>query len=677
MRITHMSLLVGLVFAAALFAQENLGQWKYNRVVSLNTTASGANITSNLVKFPLLVRFDAADTALFNSTQSNGADIRFSKSNGAPMKHQIERWDAANKRGEVWVLIDTVYGNDSAHSFKMYWGSNAAADSSNGSAVFDTAAGFAGAWHFNGNNFGDATLNHNNGTDHNSKDTTGIIAGGKVFHGTNASPQYVAVGDNASLNVTNSLTLSAWIKPSSWATNNRIMQKNGTGGGDDQYRFYASSATAIRLTLAGTSGTTPTVTAPSVGGWHLIHATYDGTSVKLYVDGAQGATAAITGNISAASGELQFGAKPLAQVDADYSNLAMDEPRVSNRARSADWIKMEFQNQKATAVGLSFGAVTLQAPSSLTYLQNPATYTVNYVAGPNLPILLGGAATKYSVSPALPAGLKLDTNTGEVSGTPTAAAAAANYTVTASNAVGSTTGQLNITVNATLVAPSGLSYRVNPVVYFSGAAIANNRPAVTGTVTGYAVSPALPTGLSLNTATGVISGTPTSGFAATVYTVTASNPAGSTTVQLNITVTVAPSNLAYSTPNAVYFVGTPVTANTPTLTGVATNYSANPSLSSIGLTLNPATGVITGTPTTFQFAVDYIITASNPAGSTTATVTITVYVPVGIRKPVLQGGKFAPHSVVDVRGRNRKESATPHGIKHSIQTDITVPVRHD
>ncbi|HAO99147.1 MAG TPA: hypothetical protein DCQ83_03790 [Fibrobacteres bacterium] len=647
-----------LAFVTLSVAQESYGQWKYVRTVNVNTTASGSNVATNQVKFPMLLRFGASDSLVFSTSQSTGADIRFSKSDGTPMKHQIERWDAANKVAEVWVLVDTVYGNDSTHFFKMYWGNNLAPDSSNGAAVFDAGSGFAGAWHFQGGNFADATANHNNGTDHGSKDTTGVIAGARVFHGTNANPQYVSVADAASLNITNNLTLSAWIKPSAWATNNRIIQKNGTGGGDDQYRFYASSATAIRLTLTGTSGTTPTLTAPSVGAWHLVHATYDGANLRLYVDGAQGATAAITGNINVASGELWFGAKPLAQVDADYSNLAMDEPRVSNRARSADWIKLEFQNQKAASVGISFGVSILQPPSGLSYLQNPAVYTVNYAAGSNLPVMLGGAATKYSISPSLPAGLRMDTNTGVISGTPTVAAGAANYTVTASNAAGSTTAQVNITVNATLVAPTGLSYRTNPVVYFVNAAITNNNPVVTGTVTGFSVSPALPAGLTLNTTTGVISGTPTAGVAAANYTVSASNPAGSTTVQLNLAVIAGPSNLSYANSNAVYFVGTPITANVPSLTGAATSFSSNPPLSTIGLAINPTTGVITGTPSAFQWTTDYIITASNPAGSTTTTVTITVYVPVGIRihsKSVSfrlpDGAVSARLSVVDMRGR--------------------------
>ena len=150
-------------------------------------------------------------------------------------------------------------------------------------------------------------------------------------------------------------------------------------------------------------------------------------------------------------------------------------------------------------------------------------------------------------------------------------------------------------------------------------------------------------------------------------------------MQLSITVTAAPSGLSYSKGDAVYYVGVPITPNIPTITGVATNYSASPALAA-GLTLNPTTGVISGTPTSFAWITDYIITASNEAGSTTAIVTITVYVPVmGVRKSLLvDRAKPARHSTVDVRGRTRNESSLPKGFhRRSIQTAITVPVRHD
>ena len=52
----------------------------------------------------------------------------------------------------------------------------------------------------------------------------------------------------------------------------------------------------------------------------------------------------------------------------------------------------------------------------------------------------------------------------------------------------------------------------------------------------YSVTPTLPTGLTLNTTTGVISGTPTAVVAQSNYTVTATNTGGTTTASLSIAV---------------------------------------------------------------------------------------------------------------------------------------------
>jgi hypothetical protein len=80
---------------------------------------------------------------------------------------------------------------------------------------------------------------------------------------------------------------------------------------------------------------------------------------------------------------------------------------------------------------------------------------------------------------------------------------------------------------SSVAAPSALSY-TSPVTTTQGAAMTSLTPKVTGTVTGYSVSPALPAGLSLNTAGGTISGTPTASAAQSTYTITAANAAGST-----------------------------------------------------------------------------------------------------------------------------------------------------
>jgi hypothetical protein len=190
----------------------------------------------------------------------------------------------------------------------------------------------------------------------------------------------------------------------------------------------------------------------------------------------------------------------------------------------------------------------VNAPSSLSYTTATAVYTKGVQITPDSPTSSGGAATAYSVVPALPAGLSLSTSTGVLSGTPTAVTAQSSYTVTASDSAGSTTAVVSITVNDQ--PPSALSYSTNPAIYTEGLQIALDSPTNTGgTPISYAVSPALPAGLSLSTVTGIVSGDPTAVTAAANYTVTAVNSGGNTTAVLNIAVMAPPPSAPQSIPN--------------------------------------------------------------------------------------------------------------------------------
>jgi hypothetical protein len=125
-----------------------------------------------------------------------------------------------------------------------------------------------------------------------------------------------------------------------------------------------------------------------------------------------------------------------------------------------------------------------------------------------------------------------------------------------------------------IAAPSALSY-TSPAQTTAGTAVTAMAPTVTGTVTSYSVNPALPAGLSLNTTSGVISGTPTAAMAQAVYTVTATNAGGSTTFALSLTVNAAfaIASLSSSTPTAL-------TALTLMTTGIDTTKAFTVTLTS-------------------------------------------------------------------------------------------------
>jgi hypothetical protein len=178
------------------------------------------------------------------------------------------------------------------------------------------------------------------------------------------------------------------------------------------------------------------------------------------------------------------------------------------------------------------------APTNLSY-STPVIFNAGALIEPMLPTVSGTVVTYTAAS--LPLGMSINATTGIISGTPSVVAAATNYTITATNTNGSTNFQISIEVQSATdpaPAPANLSY-LTPVIFNSGSLIAPMLPTVTGTVTSYAVSPALPAGLSIHPTTGIISGTPTVVTAAANYMVTATNINGSTNFRVNITVDVA------------------------------------------------------------------------------------------------------------------------------------------
>ena len=268
--------------------------------------------------------------------------------------------------------------------------------------------------------------------------------------------------------------------------------------------------------------------------------------------------------------------------------------------------------------GSSSGTGKPVAPSNLAYSQNPATFTKGVTISSDSPSTTGGAVTSYSISPALPAGLRLDTVSGVISGTPTAITPPVTYTVTATNSGGSATANLILAVID--VAPSALTYTYASATFTKGVTISSDSPSTTGgAVTSYSISPALPAGLRLDTVSGVISGTPTAITPPVTYTVTATNSGGGATANLTfIVISSAPVNLVYIYNSSSFTVGVPIQTDSPSSSGGAViSYSVSPALPA-GISLDTSTGAITGTPTAITPPNAYIVTAKNASGSADA-----------------------------------------------------------
>jgi GH18 family chitinase len=150
-------------------------------------------------------------------------------------------------------------------------------------------------------------------------------------------------------------------------------------------------------------------------------------------------------------------------------------------------------------------------------------------------IAASGSPTSYSAT-GLPAGLMVNATSGLISGTPTAAAAS-NITLSATNAGGSATKMLTITV---ATAPAVTAPVISSAATASGTVgtAFSYQIAASGSPTSYSAT-GLPAGLMVNATSGLISGTPTAATASNV-TLSATNAGGSATKMLTITVATAP-----------------------------------------------------------------------------------------------------------------------------------------
>jgi Concanavalin A-like lectin/glucanases superfamily/Domain of unknown function (DUF2341) len=332
--------------------------WKYAEKVILNTTASGANASGNVTGFPVLIRLTNSNFD-FSQAAPAGGDIRFTKQDNTPIPYEIERWNAAANAAEIWVKFDTVFGNDSSHFVTMYWGASTASATvslSNGAAVFDTLNGFQGVWHLNeasGSTAKDATANRFDGVsppDSSPVPVAGAIGLCREFNGIS---NYIQMHGTASgkLNFPEkgAYSVAAWVYIDTVDTAfYKIVEKN-----DRQYKLQKNGERKSWefSEYENATGYELSTTPASANAWVFLVGVRNGGSQYLYVNGQCVANTVVpiasnygrdtTCDVTIGrNASLTFG--PLY-----FFKGKIDEARIENRARSADWIKLCFMNQKA------------------------------------------------------------------------------------------------------------------------------------------------------------------------------------------------------------------------------------------------------------------------------------------------------------------------------------------
>jgi hypothetical protein len=325
-------------------------------VTTLHTMVSGAG---DLANYPLTVSLTDADLKTTANgglvTNSSGYDIAFypdCSGSGAALNWEIESYSAATGAIVAHVLRPTL-SHTADDTIGMYYGGSFSSFQSVSTAVWD--ANFKGVWHLpNGStlSLADSTGSANNGANNGATAVAGAVGGGAAATGT----QWVNIGTSSALLPASAFTLSAWVKLNSFASYPGLItspyQTNTAAG------YILAVNTAGKLVLymdpngLGANYNVATSAASlSTGTWYHVAAVWDGSIQRLYINGSPDGTHAAP--------SVNYGTVTMPGRLLSYPNQnadgSIDEIRISNIARSPDWVLTEYRNQSAPASYLSVG----------------------------------------------------------------------------------------------------------------------------------------------------------------------------------------------------------------------------------------------------------------------------------------------------------------------------------
>jgi hypothetical protein len=337
--------------------------WQHMARLFLNTTARGAGVNGPVFDFPVYIML-AYWNFNFNEARAHGEDVRFAKSDGTLLSHEIGQWDSAKCVAEIWVKADTIFGNNDRQYILMYWGNPDAAGASDGPSVFETADGFQGVWHLADelmtDSSRDATIN--NYTCAPWFKTASSIRRwnnpiGREFDGTRCVVMPLTASSSLCAPQNGPYTISAWVYVDSPDSLSHLI-----AGIDRRYSLNLRPVQGSQrwefITFADTAAAGSSVIddrAVLYGDWSYLFGVCDGSSQYLYVNGRQvQSPARITPSLASlprsAQRDFSIGGyvpgNPDSLQNSGFFIGIIDEVRFENVARSADWIRLSYENQQ-------------------------------------------------------------------------------------------------------------------------------------------------------------------------------------------------------------------------------------------------------------------------------------------------------------------------------------------
>jgi hypothetical protein len=331
--------------------------WIYRTKITIDSTKVDASLTD----FPIF--FDLADIGtghgFWSNVKSDGADIRITKSDGtSEVAREVTGIDTGAETGEVHFSADGTLSSSSDTDYYVYYG-NAIASDHAASATYGMYnvwdSNYKGIYHLS-----EATAEEvASGTSHqvnegspasSATSVTGKVGKGFDFNNSTNTIVFEA-GVSTHLSPTTALQFELWFNADTIGSDVLLYCRGNSTTVGYGFWFWNSNLRA-QIGSTGWTNLTYALSSLSVNTWYHIVGNWNGTTYKLYLDGTEVNTGAYAGSQTYSGAQMTIGTR----ASGDDFDGTIDELRISDIARSADWISTQYNNQSSPSTFYTIGA---------------------------------------------------------------------------------------------------------------------------------------------------------------------------------------------------------------------------------------------------------------------------------------------------------------------------------
>jgi len=339
MRTYYWPVLAALLFPNLAHAWWN-DDWSSRRQITVDASATGADIQETLTDFPILVRLHAGNFGYFAELAENGRDLRFLKDDKTALHHQVEQLDSLSEIGLVWVKLPQVRGGVASDDFWLYYGNANAPDGSDSQGLYDVAQSLV--YHFKEGEAipQDATAYASHAADSKAQiQAAGWIGAAAQF--TGAGPITINPAPALAIAPDKGWSFSAWLKLDQ-AQNAATLMQAREGNNGISLILQGNTLSARWQGASGSAETAPLNL--TLGQWQHIAVVAKADKLEIYLNGAVAGTTALS--LTPLNPAVSVGNGLIGSVD---------EVQIASTARSADWIKLSFRSQSPDFAVLGHG----------------------------------------------------------------------------------------------------------------------------------------------------------------------------------------------------------------------------------------------------------------------------------------------------------------------------------